>query len=223
MRWQAGRSLIALEAEAALDPLAAALQDASPLRRAAAAEALGESRWPEATSLLIDALNDEDPGVRVTVATALGRLRDRISVAHLAARLAYEPSPGVRWALLRALGAIGAPAGADTIRAYLTPEEPTAVRRSAAWALGQIRWHASAIEGLLEALSDPDPQVRGYACRGLHDAIRSLSRIGPAERELLLQVREALEAAYHDQRDAGFGVIGELAAQALAQLESKRL
>ncbi len=224
VRWQAGQSLIALHTPEALDGLAQALRDDSPQRRAAAAEALGQATWPEVISLLTDALTDADPGVRVAAAISLGRLKDPASVPHLTTRLTYEASPGVRWAIIRALGMIGDASCAAAIRTCLAQRnESPSVRRSAAWALGQLGWDTVVAEGLLNALEDPDPQVRWYACQGFRRILRSVSRAEPEERALLSRIRAALRAQSEDQTHAGVGVVGEAASQALAQLNAKRL
>jgi len=221
VRWQAGRSLVTLPREEALRGIRSALQDELPLRRAAAAEALGETTWEEALPLLVDALSDGDAGVRVAAALSLGRLRRPEAVEYLVAYMESEPSPGVRWAIARALGMIGAPEAAEMLQQCLSrQDEETQVRRSAAWALGQLGWDVTAVTGLLAALDDPDPQIRWYACLGLGRAAQALSHPDSADRELLNQVRNALVQRQEDDADAGEGIVGEAAAQALAQIRA---
>ncbi len=221
VRWEAGQSLIALGSEEALQALSESLRDPSPRRRAAAAEALGQPGWVQVLPLLAAALVDRDPGVRVAAALAIGRIGHPHGVPHLAACLEREPSAGVRWAIVRALGMIGDPAAVAPLRQCLaSPWEPAPVRRSAAWAIGQLRWDAAAVEGLLAALGDPDPQVRWHACLGLGDAIQAALRAGQADRELVNRAREILSQLWKDGADAGFGLVGEAAAQALAQINA---
>lgn len=221
VRWEAGQSLIALGSEEALQALGESLRDPTPRRRAAAAEALGQPGWAQVLPLLVTTLVDRDPGVRVAAALAIGRIGHPHGIPHLAACLEREPSAGVRWAIVRALGMIGDPAGVVPLRQCLaSPWEPAPVRRSAAWALGRFGWEATAVEGLLAALGDPDPQVRWHACQGLGNAIQAALQAGQADHELVDHAREALSQLWRDGADAGFGLVSEAAAQALAQINA---
>ncbi|MCS7220976.1 MAG: HEAT repeat domain-containing protein [Anaerolineae bacterium] len=228
VRWEAGQSLIALGTEEAIQALSESLRDPSPRRRAAAAEALGQPGWVQVLPLLTAVLVDRDPGVRVAAALAIGRIGHPLGIPHLAACLEREPSAGVRWVIARALGMIGDPAAVSPLRQCLAALwEPAPVRRSAAWALGQLGWDAGAVEGLLAALSDPDPQVRWHACLGIGNVIQAALRARQADHELVARAREALSQLWKDGADAGFGLVGEAAVQALTQinaaLRSRRL
>ncbi len=221
VRWQAGRSLLDLPEHEALRALRDALNDASPVRRAAAAEALGEAPWRQALPLLVEALSDQDAGVRVAAALSLGRIGRVEVIEPLATRMEQEPSPGVRWALVRALGMVGVPAGAEPLQQCLTRDgEEAPVRRSAAWALGQLSWDPAVVDGLLTALDDPDPQVRWHACLGLGNIAQTALRSRNTDRELLERVQEALARRREDGADAGQGLVGEAASQALAQIHA---
>ena len=221
VRWEAGQSLIALGSEEALQALSESLHDPLPRRRAAAAEALGQPGWVQVLSLLTATLADHDPGVRVAAALAIGRIGHPHGVPPLVARLGQEPSAGVRWAIVRALGMIGDPMAAAPLRQCVASlQELVPVRRSAAWALGQLGWDVEVIEALLVALGDPDPQVRWHACLGLGNVIQAALRAGQANHELVDRAREILGQLWKDGADAGFGLVGEAAAQALAQINT---
>jgi HEAT repeat protein len=221
VRWQAGRSLVALNTEESFQALADSLQAPSPVQRAAAAEALGHSQWPAVIPLLAEALTDADAGVRVAGALALGRLRRAEGTPYLAAALQTETSPGVRWALTRALGMIGVPTGAQALYNCLISqwEEPQ-VRRSAVWAAGRMGWDATAVAALLTALEDPDAPTRWQACLSLGQVTQEAVRSGLADRAAVAAVREGLGRLREDGANAGQGLVGEAAAQALAQIEA---
>jgi HEAT repeat protein len=172
-------------------------------------------------SPLAATLADHDPGVRVAAALAIGRIGHPHGIPPLATRLEQEPSAGVRWAIVRALGMIGDPIAVAPLRQCLASwQESAPVRRSAARALGQLGWDVEVIEALLVALEDPDPQVRWHACLGLGNAIQAALRARQADHELVNRARETLGQLWKDGADAGFGLVGEAAAQALAQINA---
>ncbi|MCD6291257.1 MAG: HEAT repeat domain-containing protein, partial [Anaerolineae bacterium] len=213
--------LVALASEEALGALIEALGDSSPLRRAAAAEALGWSQWNEALPALANALSDEDAGVRVAAALAIGRLGTAEGVPLLAARLEQEPLPGVRWAVVRALGMIGTLAAAEPLASCLArEEEPALVRRNAAWALGRLAWDQGVVEGLLAALDDADPLVRWHACSGLEAVVQTLEHVEETDQALLDAIQEALARLEADEARAEAESVGEAATRALEQVRA---
>lgn len=141
--------------------------DASPLRRARAAEALGTFMFPSALPYLTDALADSDASVRAAAVTSLGRLNmpaahgaiasmftdaDRdVREAAVAQALyvndfnEYEPLMGlladsdamIRQRAALAIGAFGVEASVPALVTLLS-DDSVRVRQSAAWALGRI-------------------------------------------------------------------------------------
>jgi phycocyanobilin lyase alpha subunit len=150
-----------------------------------AARALGRLREPAAIPDLLEALEDEDDGLREAVARALGDLKAPAAVGPLCRRLAGGPegagaqrhdSPRLQEpceAMLEALGDIGllTPPGETTavpsvIEPFIGHDRPM-VRSAAARALLQLtadpRWGVL----LLELLDHPQLQVRRAALMDL--------------------------------------------------------
>jgi HEAT repeat protein len=207
VRWQAARALAAQDAAHTFPILAEALDDAEPLRRAGAAEAMGYQGGEAASVTLCKHLADPDPRVRVAVASALRDLADPSSADCLLPLLADEDSD-VRCTTAGALGQIGSPVSAKPMAdTLLLPGQPLLVRRALAAALVRTA-HPEAQSALLAALSDPDPQVRGYAAEAL----------GHIGNEAAIP---ALAAASSDETALLQGTVGSQARQALAMLERR--
>jgi HEAT repeat protein len=158
------------EAGSALGDL---LNDPSMHVRRAAVRALAKVRPDPATSVpvLIKALDDADPAVRVGVLDALAE-SGKQAVPALSAALRNEKT--ARWACLALseLGADAGPAAADLQRLLREDRRPE-VRREAALALGAIGPSAApAVPVLLHAMSETDYGVRMAA-------VFALGRIGP--------------------------------------------
>ena len=97
--------------DASRDRVAALTRHASEPVRAAAAEAIGESRDPTYTESLMSLLSDDAWIVRAAAATGLGshRYRREISSTVLTERLAIEPNATVKQKMLEALGMLREP------------------------------------------------------------------------------------------------------------------
>ena len=106
------------------------------------------------------------------------------------------------------LGRIGDPKAAVPLaEALAQSDQPVLVRRALAAALARAA-HPDAQPALLEALADPDPQVRGYAAKALGQvgngaALEALARV-KVDRSVLLR-----------------GTVGDAAARALTMLERR--
>ena len=99
--------------------------------------------------------------------------------------LLADDDPDVVRAAARALGSIHDSAAAAPLAEALTQaDQPLLVRRALAAALAAAP-HPDAQPALLQALGDPDPQVRGYAAEALghvgnedaHDVLAACGRI----------------------------------------------
>ena len=76
--------------------VALGLSDPQPTIRRAAVEALGQMRRPDATRVLIAALDHQDAAVRAAACTALARLGTRDAERKLALLAGSDPAPSVR-------------------------------------------------------------------------------------------------------------------------------
>jgi HEAT repeat protein len=135
-----------------------------PVRRARAADVLGNLSRREAVPLLVELLGDSDPDVRIVAARALGTVGDAAAAPHLLACLAARrtvPSHQVAQALAR-LGVVAQPAAADALG---HPDE--SVRAVAAEVLGMVgaAGATSRVEAVLR--DDPSLEVRVRAARTL--------------------------------------------------------
>jgi HEAT repeat protein len=164
--WQASEALAAQEPGHVFAPVEAALTDADPARRVGAAQALGKLGGDAAVAALRNQITDPEPQVRAAVASALGQMHDP-NLAETLLPLIDDADPEVVRAAARALGHIANTVAACPMAAALVrPGQDVLVRRALAAGLAHIP-HPDAQEPLLEALHDPDPQVRAYAATAL--------------------------------------------------------
>ena len=127
---------------------------------------MGKLGGDAAAAALRGQLSDPQPRVRAAVASALGEMRDP-GLADALLPLIDDPDPQVVRAAARSLGQVGNTIAACPLAAALVrPGQDLLVRRAMAAGLAHIP-HPDAQEPLLEALHDPDPQVRAYAAAAL--------------------------------------------------------
>jgi HEAT repeat protein len=154
----------------ALQPLLATLSSStSAVARANAAYGVGEMEpregRAEALARLMQALKDDDVGVRMECAHALGEIEDPEAVPALLAAIRDKAAP-VRGASAWALGEIEDPRAAEPLMRTLWDTDAE-VRSQAAWALGELE-DSRAVEGLMGALAkDSDGRVRRQAAWAL--------------------------------------------------------
>lgn len=166
VRWKAATALANQDVTCVFHALTDALVEGQPRQRAGAAEALGRIGGEAATNALCKQVNDPEPDVRRALASALGQIADPTTAVELVPML-EDDNVEVRCAAARALGQIASPgAAAPLAEALARPGQPLLVRRALAAALTRAH-HPDAQPALLAALTDPDPQVRGYAARAL--------------------------------------------------------
>lgn len=188
-----------------------------------------------AVPVLLDALSDEDPRIRLYVTDVLGEIGEAVAVPALAEAL-RDPEWRVRFRAADALGKMGKLEAVPDLMDMLTDSSKD-VRISAAWALGKIgnaaavpglvkllhdrewraRWAAAealweigeqAIPALVEALREPDEYVR-------RAAIRALAEIGdPAIAPLI----EMLGDSNWDARWAAAAALQEIGEEAVPEL-----
>jgi HEAT repeat protein len=172
-------------------------RDLDPVRRARAAEAIGEFMDPSGVAALAaTATADVDANVRASAVRGLARINTPTAHPTLVAAMA-DRSPAVRLEAVSAVLRVNFFRNTDAILPLLADSDAT-VRRTAARTLGSLRvaGAATALAGLLR--SDGDAMVRQAAAW-------ALGRIGTAEArtalgeaavtETVSLVRDAIEVA----------------------------
>ena len=161
--------------------------DGDPVRRARAAEALGEFMDPHAVAELSDAaLADADAPVRVAAVRALARLNSNLGFAVLTDTLG-DPDAAVKLATLEVLVNIGSFRDHGAVIALLGDTSPE-VRARAARLSGEYRVveAMSTLVAMLEG--DVSPQARKAAAW-------ALGRVGAAEGQAALATAAGLKQA----------------------------
>jgi len=203
-RYQAAGCLGTAGNPAAVEPLAALLDDPEVGVRWKATESLGKM-GPPAVGPLTVSLKSENIDVRWMAAIALGDIGDPAAIRALMGAL-DDPDAYVRSRAALALGAIGEPAQEEVVAGLSGGNER--VRRGAAVALGIIGGE-SAIMALIGALRDPDGEVRQRSCTALGD-------IGDAAVPPLIEALGTEDELFRRSAAAALGLIGKPAVPALA-------
>jgi HEAT repeat protein len=157
-------------------------------RRAESAAALGDMCSDQAEPVLLMALNDRDPDVRLAAARSLGRLRSRAAVVPILHSLACRHVP--RAVAANAVLTIGA-AALPGLRTLIRTEHP-ATRAAAVELLGRLGNPRDG-ESLRERLTDEAPLVRERACEAL--AHLGAGDVGQAVEDLLADRERSVRAA----------------------------
>jgi HEAT repeat protein len=131
-------------------------------RRAESAALLGDMCSDQAEPVLLLALNDRDPDVRLAATRSLGRLRSRSAVIPILHSLACRHVP--RAVAANAVLTIGT-AALPGIRTLISTEHP-ATRAAAVELLGRLGNPRDG-ESLRDRLADRAPLVRERACEAL--------------------------------------------------------
>jgi len=136
----------------AIPALSKTMQEAHPLVRAKAAEALGGIKDRIALPVLLDALRGEFYTVRTSAAAALGEIGDPQAMPALIAAL-KDTEPQVRIAAVLALGRFELLRTFEAMANVLLDDPKIEVRQAAARALGGTH-NPAALPYLMEALRD---------------------------------------------------------------------
>jgi hypothetical protein len=137
--------------------------------RAAACDALDETKQEAVCEVLVECLADPSAEVRRTAAGSLGHLRVEANVPHLAQLLLSDPDAIVRMSAAYALGHIANDEATDELVTALRNDEDESVKEAAALAIGWIT-DASALRALKDAL----PQTDGLLKHHIEAAIRNI-------------------------------------------------
>jgi HEAT repeat protein len=163
---------------------------------------LGTSEDPRAVEPLIRQLEDNDAGVRVSAAEALGELGEKQAVEPLI-RLLQDDNASVRMAVARALGELGEKQAVEPLIRQLEDNDAS-VRGTVAEALGELG-EKRAVEPLIRQLEDNDASVRVSVAEALGE----------------LGERQAVEPLIRRLQDNDVGVRGTVA-EALGELGEKQ-
>jgi HEAT repeat protein len=157
-------------------------------RRAESAAVLGDMCSDHAEPMLLLALNDRDPDVRLAATRSLGRLRSRAAVIPILHSLACRHVP--RAVAANAVLTIGV-AALPGIRTLVSAEHP-ATRAAAVELLGRLGNPRDG-ESLRDRLADETPLVRERACEAL--AYLGAGDAGQALEDLLADDERGVRAA----------------------------
>jgi HEAT repeat protein len=215
--------------------------DAKARTRAALHLGLGPFNGP-AVQPLASALDDDDPGVRLTAIHALARIGpDAAAAVPALARSMREPDEKVHRASCDALACIGGPAvhvllealpedpmvaeaieritsaGENEVQALLAAfGDPGLSKHRSALARALSNLGAPAVPGLMKALQHPVPAVRA-------EAAEALGRIGAKARDAvpaLIECVEGLDGGVCASALTAIGDIGPEAKEAVPALEA---
>jgi HEAT repeat protein len=152
------RALSGLGANEAFNTFAAALQHRDERVRQLAVMGLGRLRDPAAGPKLIRALSDDHGGVRRIAAHALGLLADPIAIRPLLESIVGE-NPEVRAAVALALAQLDRSMVLEMLTQSRQSDQPE-LRAASCYVAGRIDF----VDGLENAVVDPDVRVRKAAC-----------------------------------------------------------
>jgi HEAT repeat protein/beta-lactamase regulating signal transducer with metallopeptidase domain len=181
-----------------VDALVAALKDADPGVRTAAAESLGRIGDPRAVEPLGSLVSDQNLEVRRAAVEALGQLGDTRAIPALS-RAAKDSNPAVRREAAEALLSLEDPAAVEPLLGLLSDADPK-VRVMALEGLSR-RGDRRALGPLGKLVKDPNVEVRARA-------VRALARFrDPSAQEALVAV---LKDGNPEVRAAAAEALGEL-------------
>lgn len=163
---------------------------------------------PPAVPVLIDALGDDDPRIRLAAVECMGKIAHPDTVPALVGVLT-DPESRVRWRAAESLGQMPSVLAIPALIALLNDGSED-VRMAAAWALGQIA-HADAVPPLVARVRDRDWRVRWTAAE-------ALGMIGAPAVEALLALLDDPDRGVRRVAIQTLSQIGEPAIQPLAAL-----
>ena len=148
----------------AVEPLIAVIKDwkGQPAElRVVCVDILGEIEDRRAVPVIIDVLTEKKMTMRYNAARALGRIGDNRATPALI-KLLNDKEWEVRFYTVEALGKIGDNRAAKPLANIMLSDSHTKVRLEAIKALDKVDGRSQS-KAVVRALSDSDPEVRGYA------------------------------------------------------------
>ena len=201
----ARQEVLARMGPAAIPSLGKILNEAHPVQRARAAQALGLTRDPAAVPVLIDALRSPYHTVRAAAASALSLLNDLRALSPLLTAL-KDSEPGVRASAIPALAALRDLAAFEAITDLLLDDPLIEVRQAAARALGSLR-DPAALPSLMQALHDSFWWYEREAA--VADLLESIQATGEAAVPLLITALRDPEGAVRRYAAILLGRLGD--------------
>lgn len=159
-------------------PMVERLSSRDSVVRASALAVLGRGDVREAATSVRRVLRDEVASVRANAAWAAGRLRDGAALRALH-DLVEDRNTVVRLAVVTSLGQIDSTRSVATLTPLLANDPSPQVRRTVAWAIGNIDAREGAV-ALTRALRDRDASVREMAAWALGQQRRLTDDAGEA-------------------------------------------
>jgi HEAT repeat protein len=202
-------TLIATAPSAAIASCARA-RAAAPFNKAQSASQQPDDSKRAEIARYTSALQSADEEERRNAILMLGEMHDPATAAPLQSALA-DNSESVRAAAIAALGELRQPTLAPLIAIYLTKDKHTFVRKTAAYALGQLGG-SDAVAALIAGLRDKDAEVRGAAAVGLENT-PDAAAIAP-----LIQALRDKSEFVRAHAAAALGANGRASAQAVPNL-----
>lgn len=163
----AGLGLIEAKDKSAIAPLSELVMNKDKPKdlRWRAIWVLGEMGYPDASSVLSQALEDEDVNIRYSAMEALGKIKSKDAVEPLIAILKKQEDPSIKSLVIEALGNIGDERAVDLLADYLNAQDESLIRKSIE-ALSKIKCERSA-ELLLPLLNHKNIDIAFDARVGL--------------------------------------------------------
>jgi HEAT repeat protein len=146
---------------------------------------LGPAAAP-AVEPLTTALADDDPGIRMQAALALGQIgpEAKTAVPALIGVLENEPLTGVRYTAAYALGLIGDKQAVPALKKASVGKD-TLLNTLSIWGIAKLEPEnekavSKAVDAIVAAMEDKRPEVRQAAAQALWDLKAPHEKVGPA-------------------------------------------
>ena len=219
VRASAAHALGVLKAPEAVNPLIAMLSDTDVDAAVASANALAELHDPAALDKLISIVSDTATPAPLydAAANALAKMQNPRAVPILV-KLLGSPKENIRWASADALGGLGVADAVKPLAAVALKDSNPEIRVVALASLSKIG-DKSALETLVDALSDKEKRVADQALRSLIQVADSNAALWASALDRLLEARIYDKAA--TVLDAAVAQLGTNNAPAAAGLRQR--
>ncbi|MBN1384660.1 MAG: HEAT repeat domain-containing protein [Elusimicrobia bacterium] len=141
------------------------LKSTEASQRRSAVDNIGRKKNSKDAPVLIEMLNDPDPGVKIAACDALGLMREQSATDKIISLL-DDKEPQVRQSACVALGYIGNPKAKPELVKRVTKDSSDSVRTQAILILGNMRAEES-VDTLIDVLEDKNLDVRLLSVQAL--------------------------------------------------------